>query len=109
MVNKIELIFGIGIVVLSLIGFIFVGYQLGDNGRWIRDHGVYSSGISDNEVKSIWCDGKLDVSGDNFAYTLPYREENGKEYCGNIEVKMNCRFSNSGDYCDIQRVEGEND
>ena len=39
---------------VGLLGLVYFSYGLSENGRLIRDYGFYSSGISDNEVKSIW-------------------------------------------------------
>lgn len=85
------------LLTLLVIGFIYITYQFGDNGRWIRDH--RGSSISDSEVKSIWCD--------NLGFPNPYKEIDDKEYCGELEVEMNCIFSNSGDYCSIKQLAEE--
>lgn len=86
--------------VLFTLFFIYAIYQLGDNGRWIRDYGIFASGISDNEVKGIWC------SNNGFDYH--YFNIDGEDYCGNIKVKMDCRFTNKGDYCIINKIESQN-
>ena len=69
-------------------------YGISDNGRLIRDNGKYSSGISDPEVKSIWCG--------NLGFEEPYKEIDGKDYCGTQEVEIDCIFTNSGDHCSIK-------
>lgn len=100
----IEMFCFVGIAVLVLSGFLYVSYQLGDNGRWVRDFGVQSSHISDNQVKSIWCDRWAEDNGfdaDTLRVNVFYSENNGKQYCGDIEVKMDCSFTNKGDYCSI--------
>ena len=79
-----------------LLFLVFLAYGLSDSGRLVRDHGTYSSGISDPEVKSIWCG--------NLGFEEPYKEINGKDFCGSQEVVMICIFSNGGDACSIQDV-----
>lgn len=83
-------------------------YGLSDSGRLIRDYGTYSSGISDKNVKSIWCDSWAEGKGlspaDGMANTVPYNEKDGEQFCGDIEVEMDCMFSNGGDYCSINDV-----
>jgi hypothetical protein len=84
----------IGIV--SLILFMnFLVYGFSDDGRLKRDYGMQSSGISDNEVKGIWCE----LQG----FPKGYNEINEKKYCGDIEVNMTCKFTNKGDYCQINK------
>lgn len=90
MENKhIVILFFVFVTLMSLV------YGLSDSGRLIRDHGVYSSGISDSEVKSIWCG--------NLGFEEPYKEINEKDFCGTKEVIMNCIFTNSGDGCSIRQ------
>ena len=90
--KKIFIIIVLGVFLLSLLG-LFI-YGVSDSGRLIRDYGFYSSGISDDEVKSIWCYTQ--------GFQEPYKQVNGKQFCGELEVEMECIFSNSGDYCLIK-------
>ena len=86
-------------IVFIIIAIFFVGsflYGISDNGRLIRD--AYGSGISDDAVKTIWCD----MNG----FEGLYSEWDGKDFCGNIEVIMDCNFTNKGDHCLIVVKDG---
>jgi hypothetical protein len=103
--------YGLSIVFIFMV-FIIISliYGFGNNGRLIRDYGASSSGISDNEVKSIYCDTWAENNGydnDTTMVNIFYKKENGKEYCGDIEVKVECIFSNKGDYCSIKQTGGK--
>jgi hypothetical protein len=95
-VNWINVTFSV-IMLLSIVYFL---YEFSDSGRLKRDYGFYSSGISDNEVRAIWCG----MQG----FEELYKEVNEREYCGEVEVEMDCIFSNSGDYCSIKQKGGLN-
>ena len=70
----------IGVAIFLLISFVWLIYGFSDNGRIIRDHGFYSSGISDELTKSIHCD--------------QWAENNGYD---NITDRVNIMWSNIGD------------
>lgn len=85
------------VLVVSILGIFLLAFLYGvsDSGRLIRDYGIYSSGISDEEVKGIWC------RGWDFGDGGSYLQIGDKEYCGDVEVDMKCRFTNRGDHCMI--------
>jgi hypothetical protein len=96
------------IVFITLMITILLIYGFGEKGRLVRDYGISSSHISDNRVKDIWCDRWAENNGYDNNTTMVnifYKKEDRKEYCGDIEVKMDCMFSNSGDYCSIRAME----
>lgn len=91
-------------IVIALFLFIFIGlfmYGISDYGRLIRDHGVYASGISDSDVKSLWC-GFNDLPQD-------WYKKNGQQYCGDIPVEMKCILSNYGDHCQVEVLDLDKD
>lgn len=88
--------FAIGLTLGFTFIMVYLAYGFSDSGRYIRDHGIYASGITDDEVKSIWC-GMTGFEGS-------YSKELGIEYCGEIKVKVKCWFTNRGDGCLIKRL-----
>jgi len=94
---KAETIFKTSFILLGVFLISYLIYGFSDDGRLMRDHGFYSSGISDDSVKSIWCGNK--------GFDQPYKKINGEDYCGENKVRMNCIFSNMGDACSIELIE----
>lgn len=97
--NKRQIAFII-IGVLLLVMMNYYMYQFNSpNGHMKRDLEYYFAGMSNDEVKTIWCGIK--------DYPTPYIKYNNTEYCGDIEVKVDCYFSNGGESCSINEIKGD--
>lgn len=93
-----KFIFIIIVSIMIISSFTLLWLLDGDETRLGRDlrMKLQNNELSDEKVIGFHCGFK--------GFEPNYKKVNSKEFCGDIEVITDCKFTNHGDYCQIKEV-----